>query len=249
MTSQCLALSNCLGIAAIRDYSDYVPALISREIGLSLTSYRSISIVFPVLTTTGSYLVMWTKCIGESRQYRDMPEPFCTKWSWTKIMTHLAPAVVISQLWSSIPYSKYIYPVEAYELMAAQMINLDCITPIYVMNEAQEISDRFVYIVNKSLSSMPKVLGTTTLLFSIFMSFQLMISCCENRRFGKRDAFILAMQVSSFILSILQLKMAGSLDYAPYVNTDLNSCREQFISDAYNDTYPVQYSCPCPDEA
>ena len=238
--------SNCLGIAAIRDYNFYIPVLIGHQVGLSTDTYRTIGIIFPVLTTAGSYLVLWTKCYGESRNYRDMPEQLCTKWSWTKIMTNFAPAVIAIQLWSSIPYSKYIYPVEEYEFMTDQMIALDnnYQSLAYLSNAAQEISDRFVYAVNISIANMPKVLGTTTLVFSIFMGLQLIVSCCEKRRFGKRDALILALQISAFVVSVLQLRIAKNIDYAPYVNTDLNSCREQYVKNDYNNTLPVDYSCP-----
>lgn len=252
--SQCLNFTNCIGIAAVSDYYDYVPDLIGNMAGLSNSTYRTVSILLPVFTTAGSYLLIWTKCQNqiehELRHHRDRPERLY-QMTWTKLFSILGPPVLIGQMWASIPYSKFSYPTSEYELMFDQMSALSNRCGSYpashalsiINNQAADISNRFISVINQSLKSMPHLLGSTTLIFSIVMGLQIIICSCENGRFGRRDALMLAMQVAAFAVSMMQFKIASELDYGSYTNPNLDTCRAQYMTDAYYNTLPVKYGC------
>lgn len=229
----CREFINCIGTNGIIDYRYYVPALIGNQFGMTNSDYRTNSIAIQVVATTGCYLILWTKCFGESRNYYDQPRPFFTKWSWTKIFANLGPAVLITQMWVTIPYSIFNYPSDEYSDYVDGLNDKMCRytnAPFqYWLKSLNNTRISFIDTCNKSLRELPSWLGYSAIFFSTFMGLQIAVSCLENKRIGKRDALMIAMQIANLIYGILQVAMAKQIDFGKCLNADDNACYVRFV--------------------
>lgn len=231
----CKDLANCFALAGMYSYNNYVPSLLGDRFGLTIEGYKGFAIAFPVVTSAGFYLVLWIKSYGESRRYLDMPEPFFTKWSWTKISANLGIPVVALQLALSIPkpvpeatddFNTFIRSMDSYATYFCG-VTPNPATHLSEIN-ASSFSPLLIDSVTNRLSQMPTWFGATSLALSILMGLQLLVSCLENKRFGKRDALAITFIVTNAALGAFQLLKAKENDFGDRFLVGQDVCRARY---------------------
>lgn len=234
----CEDLAQCMVSWVVSDHFD-LPNLIGDRYGLATGDFRTHGILYPLATNVASYLFLWSKCHGESRNYANMPDNSCTKWSITKIFTFSGPVVIVSQMWASIPYSIFNFPSDAYLSYYNQLhyythisfYNYTTSDPINdLLNDNEFYEKRYVDASNTNLRDMPSWLGKVAFIYSLIVSAKVLGSCYANKRIGKRDALMLSIQTASLVYSLYLIFSANQIDFGPYLNADLEGCKAQYLT-------------------
>ncbi|MFN4174149.1 MAG: hypothetical protein ACK4HV_03480 [Parachlamydiaceae bacterium] len=233
----CEDLAKCMINSVIIDKFD-AQNLIGDRFNMSANDLRIQGILYPLASNAITYLFLWSKCYGESRNYHNRPNDLYTKWSITKIFTYSGPVVIVSQMWASIPYSLFNFPYEAYSTYTNQLHSYTHIgylnntnNPIGDLLEDNELyGKRFIDATNSHLREVPSWLGKVALIYYLIVGVKVLGSCYSKRRIGKRDALMLAIQTAALVYSIYLIVAANRIDFGPYLNTDLEGCKARYLT-------------------